>query len=57
MDVGIYLHYRRARVVLGDMYELVRSVKVRLHSFIKRIEEELARNVIAMKTGPENRAA
>ncbi len=36
IDVGVYLHYRRARVVLGDMYELVRNVEVRLHSFIKQ---------------------
>lgn len=35
-DIGIYIHYRRARVVLGDMYELVRTVEVRLHSFIKQ---------------------
>ena len=34
-DIAIYVHYRRARVVLGDMYELVRTVEVRLHSFIK----------------------
>ena len=41
MDIGIYLHYRRTRVVLGDMYELVRTVEVRLHAFIKQafIEE------------------
>ncbi len=36
IDVGVYIHYRRARVVLGDMYELVRTVEVRLHSFIKQ---------------------
>lgn len=36
VDVSIYMHYRRARVVLGDMYELVRTVEVRLHSFIKQ---------------------
>jgi hypothetical protein len=35
VDVGIYLHYRGARAVLGDMYELVRTIEVRLHSFIK----------------------
>jgi hypothetical protein len=35
-DIGVYVHYRRARVVLGDMYELVRSVEVRLHDFIKQ---------------------
>jgi hypothetical protein len=34
-DVRIYLEYRRARVVLGDMYEIVRNIEVRLHSFIK----------------------
>jgi hypothetical protein len=36
-DVRMYLEYRRAPVVLGDMYELVRNVEVRLHRFIKRI--------------------
>ncbi|MGZ4789809.1 MAG: hypothetical protein ACXVZV_10720 [Terriglobales bacterium] len=36
IDIGIYLHYRRTRVVLGDMYELVRTVEVRLHTFIKQ---------------------
>jgi hypothetical protein len=36
VDVSIYLHYRRARVVLGDMYELLRMVEVRLHSFVKQ---------------------
>lgn len=34
-DVRVYLEYRRARVVLGDMYEIVRNIEVRLHSFIK----------------------
>lgn len=36
LDVGVYINYRRARVVLGDMYELVRTVEVRLHAFIKQ---------------------
>ncbi len=36
LDVGVYINYRRGRVVLGDMYELVRSIEVRLHSFIKQ---------------------
>jgi hypothetical protein len=36
IDISVYLHYRRARVVLGDMYELLRMVEVRLHSFIKQ---------------------
>lgn len=36
LDLGVYLNYRRARVVLGDMYELVRAVEVRLHSFVKQ---------------------
>jgi predicted transcriptional regulator len=36
VDVSIYLHYRRARVVLGDTYELLRMVEVRLHSFVKQ---------------------
>jgi predicted transcriptional regulator len=35
LDLGIYIHYRHARVVLGDMYELVRTVEVRLHRFIR----------------------
>jgi hypothetical protein len=36
LDVGVYINYRRARVVLGDMYELVRTVEVRLHAFVKQ---------------------
>ncbi len=36
IDISVYLHYRRARVVLGDMYELLRTVEVRLHSFVKQ---------------------
>ena len=36
-DVRVYLEYRRAPVVLGDMYELVRTIEVRLHRFIKRV--------------------
>jgi len=36
VDISVYLHYRRARVVLGDMYELLRMVEVRLHSFVKQ---------------------
>jgi hypothetical protein len=36
-DVRIYLDYRRAPVVLGDMYEMVRSIEVRLHRFVKRV--------------------
>lgn len=36
VDISVYLHYRRARVVLGDMYELLRLVEVRLHSFVKQ---------------------
>lgn len=36
-DVRMYLEYRRAPVVLGDMYELVRNIEVRLHRFIKRV--------------------
>ena len=36
LDIGVYLHYRRARVVLGDMYELLRTIEVRLHAFIKQ---------------------
>jgi hypothetical protein len=35
LDVGVYVNYRRARVVLGDMYELLRMLELRLHSFIK----------------------
>lgn len=36
-DLRLYLEYRRAPVVLGDMYEIVRNVEVRLHRFIKRV--------------------
>ncbi len=36
-DIRIYLDYRRAPVVLGDMYEIVRSIEVRLHRFVKRV--------------------
>jgi predicted transcriptional regulator len=36
LDIGVYIQYRRARVVLGDMYELLRNVEVRLHTFIKQ---------------------
>jgi predicted transcriptional regulator len=36
LDIGVYIQYRRARVVLGDMYELLRSVEVRLHTFVKQ---------------------
>jgi hypothetical protein len=36
-DIRIYLEYRRAPVVLGDMYEIVRSIEVRLHRFVKRV--------------------
>jgi predicted transcriptional regulator len=35
-DVAIYMRYRKARVVLGDMYELLRAVEVRLHTFVKQ---------------------
>lgn len=36
-DVRMYLEYRRAPVVLGDMYEVVRGIEVRLHQFIKNV--------------------
>jgi predicted transcriptional regulator len=36
-DLRVYLEFRRAGVVLGDMYEIVRNIEVRLHTFIKRI--------------------
>ena len=36
-DIRMYLEYRRAPVVLGDMYEMVRDIEVRLHRFIKRV--------------------
>jgi hypothetical protein len=36
-DVRVYLDFRRAPVVLGDMYEVVRGVEVRLHRFIKAL--------------------
>lgn len=41
LDMRVYLKYRRARVVLGDLYELVRNIEVRLHRFIREafIEE------------------
>ena len=35
-DIAVYIHYRSARVVLGDMYELLRNVEVRLHTFVKQ---------------------
>jgi predicted transcriptional regulator len=35
-DIAIYMRYRKARVVLGDMYELLRAVEVRLHTFVKQ---------------------
>lgn len=35
-DVAVYIRYRRARVVLGDMYELLRAVEMRLHTFVKQ---------------------
>lgn len=35
VDVSIYLNYRKARVVLGDMYELVRGIELTLHRFLK----------------------
>lgn len=35
-DLRVYLKYRNARVVLGDMYEMVRNIEVRLHTFVKR---------------------
>jgi len=35
IDVAVYIAFRRARVVLGDMYELVRNLELRLHGFIK----------------------
>lgn len=36
LDVGVYIQYRRARAVLGDMYEMLRTVEVRLHTFIRQ---------------------
>lgn len=36
-DIRMYLEYRRAPVVLGDMYEAVRNIEVRLHRFVKRV--------------------
>jgi hypothetical protein len=35
-DIGIYIQYRHARAVLGDMYELLRAVEVRMHTFVKQ---------------------
>ena len=36
-DVRVYLDFRRAPVVLGDMYEIVRTIEVRLHRFLKAV--------------------
>jgi len=36
IDVAVYVSYRRARVVLGDMYELIRALELRLHEFIQQ---------------------
>jgi hypothetical protein len=33
----VYLDFRRAPVVLGDMYEIVRGIEVRLHRFMKAV--------------------
>lgn len=35
-DIAVYIQYRRARVVLGDMYELLRAVEMRMHTFVKQ---------------------
>lgn len=35
-DIAVYIHYRHARVVLGDMYELLRAVEMRMHTFAKQ---------------------
>src|ERR1700760_1634810 len=36
-DIRVYLDFRRAPVVLGDMYEIVRGIEVRLHRFMKSV--------------------
>ncbi len=36
-DIRVYLDFRRAPVVLGDMYEIVRGIEVRLHRFTKAV--------------------
>jgi len=35
-DIAVYIQYRHARVVLGDMYELLRAVEMRMHTFAKQ---------------------
>ena len=37
LDIRMYLDFRRAPVVLGDMYEIVRGIEVRLHRFTKAV--------------------
>jgi hypothetical protein len=36
-DVRVYFDHRRAQVVLGDMYEMVRGIEVRLHQFLRAV--------------------
>ena len=36
-DIAVYIQYRHARVVLGDMYELLRAVEMRMHTFAKQV--------------------
>jgi predicted transcriptional regulator len=35
-DIAVYIRYRHARAVLGDMYELLRAVEMRMHTFAKQ---------------------
>src|SRR4029078_3535603 len=35
-DIAVYIQHRHARVVLGDMYELLRAVEMRMHTFAKQ---------------------
>jgi len=36
-DVRVYFDHRRSQVVLGDMYEMVRGIEVRLHQFLRSV--------------------
>jgi hypothetical protein len=36
-DIKVYLDHRRAQVVMGDMYEMVRNIELRLHRFLRAV--------------------
>lgn len=40
-DVEIYLQFRNARVVLGDMYELIRGIEISLHTHVYEVLREV----------------